>query len=89
VLSGIASRSQAGRARCVPAAHLQLGGAGTHVAAALDSIGGLLGVQGSGDPAWLCGLLEWLRARGEKSTGGFFGFTRCSPHQPADFALLA
>jgi hypothetical protein len=66
VLSGIASRSQAGRARCVPAAHLQLGRADMHLAAALDSIGGLLGVQDSGDPAWLCaaaGVAERVRDR--------------------------
>src|SRR5215469_5297273 len=30
-----------------------------------------------------------LARRGEKSTGGFNGFTRCSPHQHADFALAA
>jgi hypothetical protein len=27
--------------------------------------------------------------RGEKSTGGFDEFTRCSPHQHADFTLAA
>jgi hypothetical protein len=30
-----------------------------------------------------------LARRGEKSTGGFDGFTRCSPHRHADFALAA
>jgi hypothetical protein len=30
-----------------------------------------------------------LARRGEKSSGGFYGFTRCSPRQHADFALAA
>jgi len=30
-----------------------------------------------------------LARRGEKSTGGFDEFTRCFPHQPADFTLAA